>query len=165
MSPLSWLAFWLVLAAVLDLGIIGALFVIAIRDKRSAYRAGWVDGTDAREYGHSYPGHLPYPARHTGQPVAGPEEWLPPTPGPYERPEESTLVGTVILPAGPPLPPHITAMAAAVRDSWDQVLDARGETDTAWTKRMALQVRERLGLEDSRPAIGAGHEAGGAGKA
>jgi hypothetical protein len=169
-SPLDWLAFWLTLAVILDIAIIGALFAIAIRDKRGAYRIGWVDGTMGREYGESYPGHLPYPARHGGEPVADLEgEWLPRTTpiDEPERPEETTLVGTVVSPAaGPPLPPHIEAMAAAVRESWDQVLDDRGETDTAWTRRMSQQVRERLGLDDDGPrAIGAGNvHSGGTGQ-
>jgi len=172
-TPLDWLAFWLTAAALTDMGIIVALYLIAVRDRRAAYRSGWVDGTMGREYGHSYDhGKLPYPARHNGEPTAPPDDeiWLPPTPtaelGPLP-PEETTLAGTVVYPAGPPLPPHIAALAQAVREAWEPIereYEQRQETDTAWTKRMARQVREQLGLEPGLTAIGAGDGTGGSGE-
>lgn len=169
MSPLNWLAFWLTLAIVIDVGIIGALFVIAIRDKREAYRAGWVDGTMGSEYGHSYPGELPYPARHNGQPIADPEdEWLPRTP-PWDEPQpvnEETLIGTIVIPQTvPPLPPHLASMAHAVTEEWETA-ELGSPTDqfdrTLLMLRLGFaQARDQIG----RLELGAGHETGGSGTA
>jgi len=172
-TPLDWLAFWLVFTDLAAIGIVTALWFVHRHHRQRAYRCGWVDGTMGHAYGHSYDyGKLAYPARHNGEPLALVEEevWYPPTiideldPLP---PGETTLVGTVIYPAGPPLPDHIAAMAQAVREAWEPIereYEQRQETDTAWTKRMARQVREQLGLEPGLTAIGAGDGTGGSGE-
>jgi hypothetical protein len=149
MTPLEWLLFWLAVAMAGDLAAIAGLYWLAHSQAQRAYRSGWVDGTMGREYGESYPGKLAYPARHNGQPVAAPEEeWLPPTPPGWDEdvwgppaPEPPTLEGTIIL-----------ARDDLAATAW------HGETDTAWTKRMGVEVRERLAkaLDGGAPAIESG---------
>jgi hypothetical protein len=153
---------WLTMAAAIDVAALAGLWWVSHTQVQRSYRAGWVDGTMGREYGHSFPGKIAYPARHDGQPVADPDGWLPPTPPP------------------PALPPELDAMAAAVREQMDRLEDTtvwaeepptlegtiiidhrdrlaatawditaeqpRLATDSEWTKGMAAQVNARLAM-------------------
>ena len=193
MSPDTLAIIWITAAAICILTIC-TLGWIAHDQAQRCYRAGWVDRTEGHAYGYSYRGKIRYAGRHDGGPAVDLGGWLPPTPGPSAPPafvpwahhaldriealerahedpaQETTLIGTVIYPAGPPLPPHIAAMAQAVKEAWEPIereYEQRQETDTAWTKRMARELmdfRRRVGLEGDLTAIGAGDGTGGSGE-
>jgi hypothetical protein len=102
----------------------------SVRHGRRMYRAGWVDGTEERPYGHSHPGRLPYPERHSSAPTADLGDWYPQTPLAAPEPPPPPLARMERLPD----PPTLTGTLVA----------PPGETDTSWTTRHVREMHRRL---------------------